>query len=126
MTKEAVEGYARGFLMFLLGTTIFAAGANTVPLCLLSALVDVRQILHYDWGGAALAALYGYMSLASRGNGQLLGGYWRAWEVRSFPLFISAFLSSVLCTVFCIAHTVGYFSLTVYCTHGTHIHSALH
>ena len=42
MTQEAVEQYARGFLMFLLGTTIFADRANTVPLCLLSALVDVR------------------------------------------------------------------------------------
>ncbi|KAF5932183.1 hypothetical protein HYC85_028354 [Camellia sinensis] len=80
MTPEAVERYARGFLMFLFGTTIFADRANTVPLCLLSALVDVRDILHYDWGGAALATLYGYMSSASRGSRQLLGGYWRAWE----------------------------------------------
>ncbi|GMP95452.1 hypothetical protein CsSME_00044498 [Camellia sinensis var. sinensis] len=63
MTQEAVERYARGFLMFLLGTTIFADRANTVPLCLLSALVDARQILHYDWGGAALATLYGYGSM---------------------------------------------------------------
>ena len=41
MTQEAVEQYARGCLMFLLGMTIFAARANTVPLCLLSALVDI-------------------------------------------------------------------------------------
>ncbi|GMP24643.1 hypothetical protein CsSME_00001837 [Camellia sinensis var. sinensis] len=46
MTPEAVERYARGFLMFLFGTTIFADRANTVSLCLLSALVDVRDILH--------------------------------------------------------------------------------
>ena len=69
MTQEAVERYARGVLMFLFVTTIFADRANTVPLCLLSALVDVRQILHYDLGGAALATLYGYMSSASRGSG---------------------------------------------------------
>ncbi|KAL7184930.1 hypothetical protein ACSBR2_026973 [Camellia fascicularis] len=87
MTQEAVERYARGFLMFLLGTTIFADRANTVPLCLLSALVDVRHILHYDWGGAALATLYGYMSSASRGSGQLLGGYWRAWELWVYAYF---------------------------------------
>ncbi|GMP23555.1 hypothetical protein CsSME_00001102 [Camellia sinensis var. sinensis] len=87
MTQEAVERYARGFLMFLLGTTIFADRANTVLLCLLSALVDVRQILHYDWGGAALATLYGYMSSASRGSGQLLGGYWRAWELWVYAYF---------------------------------------
>ncbi|KAI8029683.1 Protein MAIN-LIKE 2, partial [Camellia lanceoleosa] len=85
MTQEVVERYARDFLMFLLGTTIFADRANTVPLCLLSALVDVTRILRYDWGGAALATLYGYMSSASRCSGQLLGGYWRAWEVSYFP-----------------------------------------
>ncbi|KAI7990360.1 Protein MAINTENANCE OF MERISTEMS, partial [Camellia lanceoleosa] len=87
MTQEAVERYACGFLMFLLGTTIFADRANTVPLCLLSALVDVTQILHYDWGGAALATLYGYMSSASRGSGQLLRGYWRAWELWVYAYF---------------------------------------
>ncbi|XP_028060083.1 protein MAIN-LIKE 2-like [Camellia sinensis] len=87
MTEEDVERYARGFLMFLFGTTIFADRANTVPLCLLSAQVDVRDILHYDWGGAALATLYGYMSSASRGSGQLLGGYWRAWELWVYAYF---------------------------------------
>ena len=44
MTQEDVERYARGFLMFLFGTTIFANRLNTVPSCLLSALVDVRDI----------------------------------------------------------------------------------
>ncbi|KAL7213424.1 hypothetical protein ACSBR2_016030 [Camellia fascicularis] len=87
MTQEEVEQYARGFLMFLLGTTIFAGWANTVPLCLLSALVDVTRILHYDWGGAALATLYGYMSSSSRCSGQLLGGYWRAWELWVYAYF---------------------------------------
>ena len=70
MTPEAVDQYARGFLMFLFGTTLFADRANTVPLCLLSALVGVGDILRFDWGGAALATLYGYMSSVSRGSGQ--------------------------------------------------------
>ncbi|KAL7248863.1 hypothetical protein ACSBR1_011112 [Camellia fascicularis] len=87
MTQEEVEQYARGFLMFLLGTTIFADRANTVPLCLLSALIDVTRILRYDWGGAALATLYGYMSFSSRCSGQLLGGYWRAWELWVYAYF---------------------------------------
>ena len=103
MTQEAVERYAHGFLMFLLGTTIFADRANTVPLCLLSALVDVTQILHYDWGGAALATLYGYMSSASCGSRQLLGGYWRAWEVHFF--FCLSFLFSIF-SVLCTLHTL--------------------
>ncbi|GMP47320.1 hypothetical protein CsSME_00015109 [Camellia sinensis var. sinensis] len=88
MTQEAVERYARCFLMFLLGATIFANRANTVPLCLLSALVDVTQILRYDWGGAALATLYGYMSSSSRCSGQLLGGCWQAWELWVYAYFL--------------------------------------
>ncbi|XP_028126244.1 protein MAIN-LIKE 2-like [Camellia sinensis] len=87
MAQEEVEQYARGFLMFLLGTTIFADRANTVPLCLLSALVDVTRILRYDWGAASLATLYGYMSSASQCSGQLLEGYWRAWELWVYAYF---------------------------------------
>lgn len=70
-----MEQYARGFIMFLLGTTLFVDRANTVALYLLSALVDVTQIRRYDWGGAGLATLYGYMSSSSRRSGHLLGGY---------------------------------------------------
>ncbi|GMP84840.1 hypothetical protein CsSME_00038212 [Camellia sinensis var. sinensis] len=72
MSPEEVDQYARGFIMFLFGTTLFADRANTVPLCLLSALVDVRRIRRYDWGGAGLTTLYGYMSSSSRLSGQLL------------------------------------------------------
>ncbi|KAL7178883.1 hypothetical protein ACSBR1_042279 [Camellia fascicularis] len=74
-TREEVEHYARGFLMFLLGTTLFADQANTVGLYLLSALVDLSRIWRYDWGGAGLATLYGYMSSLSRRSRHLLGGY---------------------------------------------------
>ncbi|GMP55029.1 hypothetical protein CsSME_00019985 [Camellia sinensis var. sinensis] len=55
--------------MSLLGTTLFADWVNTVPLYLLSALVDVTRIRLYDWGGASLATLYGYMSSSSRLSG---------------------------------------------------------
>ena len=98
MTPEEGEQYAWGFIMFLFGTTLFADRANTVPLCLLSALVDVRRICRYDWGGAGLATLYGYMSSSSRLSGQLLGGYWRAWEVHLLPLLHICFTYSVFCT----------------------------
>lgn len=99
MTPEEVDQYARGFIMFLLGTTLFADRANTVPLCLLSALVDVRRIHHYDWGGAGLATLYGYMSSSSRLSGELLSGYWRAWEVHLLPLLYFCFTFYVFCTL---------------------------
>ncbi|KAF5932180.1 hypothetical protein HYC85_028351 [Camellia sinensis] len=87
MSPEEVDQYAWGFIMFLFGMTLFVERANTVPLCLLSALVDVRQIRHYDSGGAALATLYGYMSSSSHLSGQLLGGYWRAWELWVYAYF---------------------------------------
>lgn len=117
MTQEEAEQYARGFLMFLLGITLFADWANTVPLCLLSALVDVTRIRLYDWGGEGLDTLYGYMSSSSRCSGQLLGGYWRAWEV--YFLFCFTFLLFIICTLYT-THTVVYFTLTVHCTHYKH------
>lgn len=86
-TREEVERYARGFLMFMLDTTLFVDRTNTVGLYLLSALVDVTQIWHYDWGGAGLATLYGHMSSLSRQSRHLLGGYWRAWELWVYAYF---------------------------------------
>ena len=77
-TPDEAAQYARGFLMFLFGTTLFADRGNTVGLYLLSALVDLSQVRRYDWGGAGLATLYCYMNATSRGRGDLLGGYWRA------------------------------------------------
>ncbi|XP_028125405.1 protein MAIN-LIKE 2-like [Camellia sinensis] len=87
MTREEVEHYTQGFLMFMLGTTLFADQANTVGLYLLNALVDVTRIRRYDWGGADLATLYGYMSSSSCRSGHLLGGYWRAWELWVYAYF---------------------------------------
>ncbi|XP_028125253.1 protein MAIN-LIKE 2-like [Camellia sinensis] len=86
-TPEETEQYARGFLMFLFGTTLFADRGNTVGLYLLSALVDLSQVSRYDWGGAGLATLYFYMSATSRGRGDLLGGYWRACELWVYVYF---------------------------------------
>ncbi|XP_028125125.1 protein MAINTENANCE OF MERISTEMS-like [Camellia sinensis] len=87
-TCEEVEQYTRGFIMFLLGPTLLIDRVNTVTLYLLSALVDVTWIRRYDWGGAGLTTLYGYMSSSSRRSGHLLGGYWRAWELWVYAYFL--------------------------------------
>ncbi|CAL5365842.1 unnamed protein product [Camellia sinensis] len=73
--------------MFLLGTTLFSDRGNTVGLYMLSALVDLSQVSQYDWGGAGFATLYCYMSATSRGRGNIVGGYWRAWELWVYAYF---------------------------------------
>ncbi|KAL7197866.1 hypothetical protein ACSBR2_020396 [Camellia fascicularis] len=77
-TLEEIEDYARGFLMFLFGTILFANRGNTVGLYLLSVVVDLSQVRLYDWGAAGLATLYGCMSSISRRSGDRVGGYWQA------------------------------------------------
>ncbi|GMP99157.1 hypothetical protein CsSME_00046744 [Camellia sinensis var. sinensis] len=48
-TPKETNHYARGFLMFLFSTTLFANRANTVGLYLLSALVDLSQLWVYAY-----------------------------------------------------------------------------
>ncbi|XP_028117850.1 protein MAIN-LIKE 2-like [Camellia sinensis] len=58
-TPEEMEQYVWGFLMLLLGTTLFLNRWNTVGLYLLSTLVTLPRGRFYDWGGVGL---YGYMN----------------------------------------------------------------
>lgn len=76
-----MEQYARGFLLFLFGTTLFSNRWNTVGLYILSALVVLQRVHFYDWGTVGLTTFYGYMSSTSRMCGTLIGDYWRAWEL---------------------------------------------
>ncbi|KAL7172465.1 hypothetical protein ACSBR2_032035 [Camellia fascicularis] len=75
--------------MYLLCTTLFANRENTVGMYFLRALVRLPRVTEYDWGGTSLATLYCYMSSVSRRNVDLLGGYWRVWEVHVSPLYFS-------------------------------------
>ncbi|KAL7181420.1 hypothetical protein ACSBR1_040329 [Camellia fascicularis] len=88
-TQKEAEQYTRGFLMYLLGTTLFVNRWNTVRLYLLSALVTLSQVRFYDWGGAGLATLYGYMSSSSRMKRDRVRGYWRAWELWVYAYFLA-------------------------------------
>ncbi|GMP74332.1 hypothetical protein CsSME_00031782 [Camellia sinensis var. sinensis] len=68
-TQEDVEQYTQGFLIYLLGTTLFVNRWNT--------------------GGTGLATLYGYMSSSSRMKGNKVAGYWRAWELSVYAYFLT-------------------------------------
>ncbi|KAL7191242.1 hypothetical protein ACSBR2_023336 [Camellia fascicularis] len=72
---DEVTCYARGFILYVLGTTLFANRENTISLHLLGALRDLEWVSEYHWGGTKLATLYMYISSISRGEGELLGGY---------------------------------------------------
>ncbi|KAL7254095.1 hypothetical protein ACSBR1_008484 [Camellia fascicularis] len=65
VSLDEIAQYARGFLMYLLGTTLFANRENTVGLYFLGAVVHLLWTGEYDWGGVSLATIYCYMSSAS-------------------------------------------------------------
>ncbi|GMP41020.1 hypothetical protein CsSME_00011270 [Camellia sinensis var. sinensis] len=48
---------------------------------------EYRASLSTQCSCGSLATLYGYISSASRYSGQLLGGYWRAWELWVYAYF---------------------------------------
>ncbi|GMP74020.1 hypothetical protein CsSME_00031560 [Camellia sinensis var. sinensis] len=83
-TVDEVAQYTRGFLIYLLGTTLFANRENTVGLYILEALVHLPRVADYNWGGAGLATLYYYMSFVFHLKEDSLGGYWRVWEVYTY------------------------------------------
>ncbi|XP_028071389.1 protein MAINTENANCE OF MERISTEMS-like [Camellia sinensis] len=83
-TVDEIAQYARGFLMYLLSTTLFANRENTVGIYLLGALVHLPRLAEYDWGGASLATLYCCMSSVSCRKTDLFDGYWRVWEVYTY------------------------------------------
>ncbi|KAL7214675.1 hypothetical protein ACSBR1_026959 [Camellia fascicularis] len=74
-TAGEVAQYARGFLIYLLNTTLFANRENTVGLYILRALVHLPRVVEYNWSGASLATLYCYTSFVSHCKADPLGGY---------------------------------------------------
>ncbi|KAK1284152.1 hypothetical protein QJS10_CPB21g01150 [Acorus calamus] len=61
--EEVLQRYARAYLLFLLGCTIFVdATDNKVHACYLLLLRDLDEVGLYSWGSAALAHLYRALS----------------------------------------------------------------
>lgn len=85
-TEEDFKHVARAFLLYLFGVALFPNKDGTVNLHYLPAMRDLATVKDYDWGGAALATLYGHMGAISRAITRSTGGYWRVWEVKPFPV----------------------------------------
>lgn len=71
---------ARAYLLYLFGASLYPSRHNKVHLSYLPALRDLRTTLRFDWGGAALGRVYGFLGDASRTE-QAAARYWRIWEV---------------------------------------------
>ncbi|KAH7842642.1 hypothetical protein Vadar_007634 [Vaccinium darrowii] len=83
--EEVIKQKARGFLLRMLGGTIFADHTGTlVNLCWLPLLEDFEKAGRYSWGSGTLAALYnGLCHVATKGKeatgAMILLQIW-AWE----------------------------------------------
>ena len=80
------------FLLYLLGTTLFADAASSLDLAFVMPLRDLDLVATYDWGSCALAYLYRSMDETVR-KARHFYGFWDAVLVRSltFLLFASLF-----------------------------------
>ena len=85
-TADDVNILSRAFLLFLLGSSLLSSVDSTIHLGFLRALEDLDVTSRYDWGGAGLATLYGYIGGIAHGLITRSGGFYHIWEVRTtFP-----------------------------------------
>ena len=82
---DEVECAARGYLLYLLGCTLFSdKSATRVPIAYLSCLMDLGQVRHYAWGAAALAYLYRQLGTATRADVKQIAGYLTLLTVNAY------------------------------------------
>ena len=84
----------RSFLVYLLGTTLFAETASSLDLIFVIPLRDLDLVASFDWGSCALAYLNRSMKDTTR-RARRLGGFWHAVLVYSLT-FLSLFLLLIL------------------------------
>ncbi|KAK1258505.1 hypothetical protein QJS04_geneDACA011488 [Acorus gramineus] len=59
LDDDILQQYARAYILFVLGSTIFADGTgNKIHACYLHLFRDFEDAGRYSWGAAALAHLY--------------------------------------------------------------------
>ena len=75
----------RSFLLYLLGTTLFADAASSLDLVFVMPLRDLDLVSSYDWGSCALAYLYRGMDEIVR-RVRRFCGFWHAVLVSRLSL----------------------------------------
>ena len=76
-SDQAVDQVVRSFLLYLLGTTLFADAASSLDLIFIMPLRDLDRVSSFDWGSCALAFLYRGMDDTVRWARRLCG-FWHA------------------------------------------------
>ena len=90
-----IDQVVRAFLVYLLGTTLFADTASSIDLMFLMPLRDLDLVDTYDWGSCALAYLYRSMDELVRGAKRFCG-FWHSVLVFLSPFaYISDLISSL-------------------------------
>ncbi|MCL7034271.1 hypothetical protein MKW94_022542 [Papaver nudicaule] len=81
-SEDEIDFAVRGYLLFLLGCTIFTDKTGTkVPVVYMKLLEDLSKVTDYAWGASALAFQYRHLGLASRSSVQQIGGCLTLLEV---------------------------------------------
>ena len=83
-SDQAVDQVVRSFLLYLLGTTLFADAASSLDLVFFMPLRDLDRVSSFDWGSCALAFLYRGMDDMVRWARRLCG-FWHAVLVCFLP-----------------------------------------
>ena len=90
-----IDQVVRAFLVYLLGTRLFADTTSSIDLMFLMPLRDLDLVGTYDWGSCALAYLYRSMDELVRGAKQFCG-FWHSVLVFLSPFaYISDLISSL-------------------------------
>ena len=83
---QEIDQVVRSFLLYLLGTTLFANAASSLDLVFVIPLRDLDLVSLYDWGSCALAYLYRGMDETVR-RARCFCGFWHAVLVCSLIFF---------------------------------------
>ena len=92
-TGREIDQLVRSFLLYLLGTTLFADAASSLDLVFMMPLRDLDLVSSFDWGSCALAFLYRSMDDTVR-RARRFCGFWHAALVCFHP-FLSLLFSHV-------------------------------